>query len=131
MEIGEIKVKIANLTTSLDTYGVNRLRDSEGSNSVHNTQFLLRRTYSHNIEEDFVGFKENISKLVAQLMRDDNQCRVVSICGMGGLGKTTLAREVYHHQTIRHHFDRFGWTTISQQWRKQDVLQKTLNRPDA
>ncbi|XP_052172030.1 LOW QUALITY PROTEIN: probable disease resistance protein At1g58602 [Diospyros lotus] len=126
LEIGEIKVKIANLTTSLDTYGVSRLRESEGSNFVQNTQFLLRRTYSHYIEEDFVGFQENISELVAQLMRDDNQCRVVSICGMGGLGKTTLAREVYHHQTIRHHFDRFGWTTISQQWRKEDVLQRLL-----
>ncbi|XP_052205823.1 probable disease resistance protein At1g58602 [Diospyros lotus] len=126
LEIGEIKVKIANLTTSLDTYGVNHLREIEGSNSVHNTQFLLRRTYSHYIEEDFAGFQEDIRKLVAELMRDDNQCRVVSICGMGGLGKTTLAREVYHHQTIRHHFDRFGWTTISQQWRKEDVLQRLL-----
>ncbi|KAG5592853.1 hypothetical protein H5410_043367 [Solanum commersonii] len=46
---------------------------------------------------------------------------------MGGIGKTTLARKVYHHLTIRYHFDILSWVTISQEFRVRNVLLEALH----
>ena len=45
---------------------------------------------------------------------------------MGGLGKTTLARRVYHHRDVRSHFDCFAWACISQQYQTRNILQGIL-----
>ncbi|KAJ9704317.1 hypothetical protein PVL29_002739 [Vitis rotundifolia] len=45
---------------------------------------------------------------------------------MGGLGKTTLARKVYHQAQVRSLFDGFAWAYISQQCQPKDVLQGIL-----
>ena len=42
------------------------------------------------------------------------------------LGKTTLARKVYHQGQVRSPFDGFAWAYISQQCQPKDVLQGIL-----
>ncbi|CAA7036446.1 unnamed protein product [Microthlaspi erraticum] len=51
---------------------------------------------------------------------------MVSISGMGGIGKTTLARQVFHHDIIRRHFDGFAWVSVSQEFTRKDVWQRIL-----
>lgn len=53
----------------------------------------------------FVGLEQNVKKLVDYLVKEDSS-QVVSITGMGGIGKTTLAREVYNHETVQSHYHR-------------------------
>ena len=45
---------------------------------------------------------------------------------MGGLGKTTLAKKVYHHAHVRRHFDHVAWSSISQYFNVRDVVQGIL-----
>ncbi|GKV51059.1 hypothetical protein SLEP1_g57735 [Rubroshorea leprosula] len=64
-------------------------------------------------------------QLITQLVNVE-KCRVVSICGIGGLGKTTMAKAVYHHGDIRRHFEGFAWAYVFQQCKRRDVWEGIL-----
>ncbi|KAI8027932.1 putative disease resistance protein [Camellia lanceoleosa] len=91
VEIESIKANISKITTSLDTYGVRAISEEESLR--FEKQRLLRRSYPHIVEEDIVGLDDDIKTIAEHLVKEERQCRVVSIWGMGGLGKTTLAKK--------------------------------------
>ncbi|KAJ1406528.1 Virus X resistance protein-like, coiled-coil domain [Sesbania bispinosa] len=125
-EIASINSKISDITRSLQNYGLIASRDNEESHFTFEAQRELRWSYSHIVEEFIVGLDEDINKVVEWLLNQDQNCRVVYICGMGGLGKTTLAKTVYHYNAVRRHFEGFAWAYISQQCKKRDVWEGIL-----
>lgn len=121
-QIDQISARISKLGSRFHEFD---LRKSEISSSEE-AKRDLRRAYSHIVEHDIVGFDNNIKELVGHLTSDDNSHRVVSICGMGGLGKTTIARKVYRHSEIRAHFESLAWASISQQCHVSSVWKEIL-----
>ncbi|XP_074332109.1 putative disease resistance protein At1g50180 [Apium graveolens] len=117
-EIDIIKYKLSSVTTSLQTYGVRALEGGDYSNSKK----LERISYSHLIERDFVGMEEEIEILVSHLKNKRDVFEVISIWGMGGQGKTTLANKIYNHIEVRAHFQAFAWVCITQQFDREKVL---------
>jgi len=57
---------------------------------------------------------------------DEANVQVVSITGMGGLGKTTLAKQVFNHEDVKHQFDGLSWVCVSQDFTRMNVWQKIL-----
>ncbi|KAL7181152.1 hypothetical protein ACSBR1_040088 [Camellia fascicularis] len=73
-------------------------------------------------EEIMVGFKDEAMSLKEKLTRGPNQLMVISIVGMAGLGKTTLAKNLYNDPLVVYHFHIRGWISVSQGYQKRDLL---------
>ncbi|KAL3534505.1 hypothetical protein ACH5RR_002966 [Cinchona calisaya] len=56
------------------------------------------------IDNKLVGFKGAEAEIIELLTGGSRQLKIVSIVGMPGLGKTTLANSVYKHPSINLHF---------------------------
>ncbi|KAL6193433.1 hypothetical protein ACLB2K_034517 [Fragaria x ananassa] len=130
-EIQNITTNISTLRSRLEAYNIRQIRDSGGVASVYERQQRLRRTYSHIVERDVVGLEHSVKELAMHLVRSGDSHRVVSIWGMGGLGKTTLAKQVYHDNEVRQHFDCFAWVCISQRCQVRDVWEEILVKVSA
>ncbi|XP_042499222.1 putative disease resistance RPP13-like protein 3 [Macadamia integrifolia] len=64
-------------------------------------------------------------KLAKLLMKEEPRVPtlgVVSITGMGGLGKTTLAKQINNRDDVKRHFDCQAWVSLSKEYKIEDVL---------
>ncbi|PHT73688.1 hypothetical protein T459_24473 [Capsicum annuum] len=80
-----------------------------------------------NVENIMVGRDDQRKWLVEDLTRSySSKPKVIPIVGMGGIGKTTLANEVYNDACIHSHFDVCAWATVSQQQNVKEILLSLL-----
>ncbi|TXG65563.1 hypothetical protein EZV62_006838 [Acer yangbiense] len=122
-DIEELKIRINDLIHKQELYQLESSSKGEGnsSNSLA-TLRQLRRTDSFSVEKNVVGHDDGTTRLLAKLLNQD-KCRfVVSIYGMGGLGKTTLAGKLYHHLDVKRKFDCLAWVCVSQDYNTHDLL---------
>ncbi|XP_073036463.1 putative late blight resistance protein homolog R1A-3 [Primulina eburnea] len=69
-----------------------------------------------------VGFDEDLNQIMETLTGDESNLQILPIVGMGGIGKTTLAKNVFDNPLIVFHFDLRAWVTISQQYSVREIL---------
>ncbi|KAK4406115.1 putative disease resistance protein [Sesamum angolense] len=124
-ETESIRSRMIDLTKQLES--ISSKWDSSSS-SADDTDWS-RKTFGHGVEQYFVGMKEERQLLESLLTNDDHSSnQVISICGMGGLGKTSLARKVYQGEAVQRWFEARAWICISQQFQPRTIFQGLLKK---
>ncbi|XP_052196914.1 putative late blight resistance protein homolog R1A-3 [Diospyros lotus] len=73
-------------------------------------------------ENELVGRSGDLEKIMERLIAGTSELGITPIVGMGGIGKTTLARSLYEDAQIQNHFRVRGWIRVSQEFRERDVI---------
>ncbi|CAN6876659.1 unnamed protein product [Brassica oleracea] len=124
IDIEGIAKRMSEVVADMQSFGIKEIMNDGRSLSLKERQ-RIRQTFPKSSEKGLVGVEESVEELVGHLVENDN-IQVFSISGMGGIGKTTLARQVFHHDIVRRHFDGFAWVCVSKEFRRKDIWQKIL-----
>ncbi|XP_057780974.1 putative disease resistance protein At1g50180 [Salvia miltiorrhiza] len=109
-EISQIKSDLGRVTEAMRAYGIKNIIDRGESSSANNR---ARRSFpGFEVGDCFVGMEDELKQL-GNLLRQDNEERVISVWGMGGSGKTTIAKKLYNETNTN--FDLCAWVCITQQ----------------
>ncbi|CAA2976221.1 disease resistance RPM1-like [Olea europaea subsp. europaea] len=79
-------------------------------------------------EGELVGIDHHKQSLIRLLMKEDPRLKLISVVGMGGLGKTTLVKRVFDDSVVKKHFQSHAWLTVSQLFKIEDLLKDTIQQ---
>ncbi|XP_052206317.1 disease resistance protein RPM1-like [Diospyros lotus] len=79
-------------------------------------------------EDELVGIESLRDELTRQLISKESKRVVISVVGMPGVGKTTLASNVYGKKTVTGHFDCCAWVPVSRSYKLEEILRTTLKQ---
>ncbi|CAN6381017.1 unnamed protein product [Urochloa humidicola] len=78
------------------------------------------------VQDDLVGIEENRRLLTGWLNSDEKITKIITVSGMGGLGKTTLVTNVYEREKTN--FTTHAWIVVSQTYDVVELLRKLLRK---
>ncbi|XP_047096144.1 disease resistance protein Pik-2-like [Lolium rigidum] len=95
------------------------------SDSSDNRKMLNRtETMLAALKESWlIGRETEKAEIVKLITTEDSQLDVISVWGMGGLGKTTLVRDVYQDEILSQKFEKRACATIMRPFNVNELLQ--------
>ncbi|XP_074338055.1 disease resistance protein RPP13-like [Apium graveolens] len=121
-EIESLKRRIEVIKNRRNEYRIDNILATPNKQQKERT--LLRITAINN-QVEVVGFEDDFKILKAELDSKDLALKVISIHGMGGLGKTSLATKLYNSSELRN-FDTRAKVCVSNEYNIKDVLKRLV-----
>ncbi|CAL5335723.1 unnamed protein product [Camellia sinensis] len=79
-------------------------------------------------ESELVGIDKPKSQLIRWLVHEDPRLKVLSVSGMGGLGKTTLVKKAFDDAVVKNHFQSHVWITVSESFKIEVLLKDIIKK---
>ncbi|XP_072987258.1 disease resistance protein RPM1-like [Typha latifolia] len=125
-ELKEIEINLANLWKIKGRW-VQMASSGLGDSSTYVNKVQLDQAISSQLldEEELVGKEKNKEDLINLLLSNGiTNLRIITVWGMGGLGKTTLVSNVY--KTECHRFECYAWVSVSRFYYIDVLLRKLI-----
>ncbi|XP_071915410.1 disease resistance RPP13-like protein 4 [Coffea arabica] len=121
----EINEKIRDIKQNISSYlGVPLLSETR---SMETHDHLMSRwsspVYDHS---QVVGLKDDTEKMKNWILQSNDGIVSIGIVGMGGVGKTTIAQEVFNDREIEDRFERRIWVSVSQTFTEEQIMRSIL-----
>ncbi|XP_065629073.1 putative disease resistance protein RGA1 [Quercus suber] len=87
------------------------------------------QTYSYVHAEDVIGREDDKKAIIRSLLDNANaeeNVSVLPIVGIGGLGKTTVAKLVFNDEQIKNHFELKLWVCVSDNFDERIIVEKIM-----
>ncbi|KAL5560130.1 hypothetical protein UlMin_036341 [Ulmus minor] len=124
-QLASIKTRVTTISGGHQRYA--QIPGSSSSGSARNNTWYELRNDARLLEEaQLVGMEQPKQKLKGFLFDEASSLGVVAVVGMGGLGKTTLANQVYNDSVVNKHFQHHVWITVSQSFKPEELLKKII-----
>ena len=78
-----------------------------------------------NIEEDTRNLVEMLTTMEL-LNCENNKILVFAIVGVGGIGKTTLAKKIFNHDLIQQEFTKKIWLSVNKDFNETELLRRAV-----
>ncbi|KAL0378175.1 UNVERIFIED_CONTAM: putative late blight resistance proteinR1B-19 [Sesamum radiatum] len=103
--INRIELITMELVEMKKSYGIGVRRAADD----HSEKAPLLSNKPPRVDDVIVGFQRETIEILEQIAGGTDQLQILSIFGMPGLGKTTLAKKLYNDPVVVYQFDRRAW----------------------
>ncbi|CAF2048305.1 hypothetical protein HID58_035637 [Brassica napus] len=118
----EINEEISAIKTKVGSYFELRAPSNVGRDD--GTDRWSSTVYDHS---QVVGLEEDKRKIKEWLFNTkESELLTVAFVGMGGLGKTTIAQEVFNDKEIEKRFEKRIWVTVTQKFTEEQIMRSIL-----
>ncbi|KAM4092096.1 hypothetical protein ACB094_06G011300 [Castanea mollissima] len=126
-KIQDINNELKALRERGERFGFNNLEQGGLSNDAGQPRCDLWNQASLFIaDNELVGIEAPRDKLINLLVKGPSNLMVISVVGIGGLGKTTLVKKVYDNEQVKLPFQCSAWITVSQSYKMEEILRKMI-----
>ncbi|XP_047064302.1 disease resistance protein RPM1-like [Lolium rigidum] len=135
LTLDEIAIKIQNINRELQrlklskdwTQPISGVSDFPAKHyDLQHQAYLPGHDFSIAADE-LVGLEKNKESLIRSLhMEDCSKLRMISVWGMGGIGKSTLVTNVYREEATS--FECHAWISVSQSFELVDIWKQMLKK---
>ncbi|XP_073031009.1 putative late blight resistance protein homolog R1B-17 [Primulina eburnea] len=126
-KLRKVGVRIEEIRQTVDSIYKNKLFGFESLQTGDGAEGSSKEKKPPIVEEDnVVGFEDEAEKVMGLLTGGADELEVISIVGMAGLGKTTLAKMIYRDPGIEYEFYNRAWVYVSQDYSRKEVFLNIL-----